>query len=112
MVRPASKQVSASNYTTSNFEICPDSRAVFHKMKREGVGEESLKSFLLMEDRFLEHEKETVCRGRDRVLEATHLDQIIKSTFAGFDFTYHHNHLKQIHEPLRTINPYLNCLRV
>lgn len=112
MGRPATKQVQAGNYRTANFEICPDSRKMFEKMKREGVPEESLKKFITMEDRFLEYEKDCACRGINREIEAIAVDQMIRESFAGYDFTYHNKHLKQASEPNRVINPYLNCFRV
>ena len=109
MIRPKSKQVEIGSWSSSNFEICPESRKMFHKMKLDGLGAESLKKFAMMEDRFLEYEKESACRGRDRVLDASGLDQAIRESFSAYDFTYHNNHLKQISEPNRIINPYLKC---
>tara|TARA_R110002074_G_scaffold33996_1_gene94044 strand:+ start:2678 stop:3052 length:375 start_codon:yes stop_codon:yes gene_type:complete len=109
MVPPRSKQVSEGNYTTNNFEICPQSRQMFEKMKRDHMNKDDLKKFLIMEDRFLEFEKSSVCLGRDRNMEAIALDQSIRDDFLGYDFTYHNNQLKQIAEPMRKVNPYLVC---
>ena len=103
------KQVHIDNLHSNNFEISPDSRKMFHKMLKDGLSKESLKKFVMMEDRFLEYEKESACMGRDRVLDATSLDQAIRDTFMAYDFTYHTKHLKQISETKRVINPYLKC---
>lgn len=85
---------------------------MFEKMKRDGVSEDSLKKFIMMEDRFLEYEKDCACRGINRETEAIAVDQMIRESFAGYDFTYHNKHLKQTAEPNRVINPYLNCFKV
>tara|TARA_R110002074_G_scaffold111070_3_gene238759 strand:- start:445 stop:828 length:384 start_codon:yes stop_codon:yes gene_type:complete len=103
------KQVRADNYQTSNFEISPESRQMFHKMERDRLSQETLKKFLIMEDRFLEYEKDSACRGIPRGIEAGALDQVIRETFIAYDFSYHNKHLKQINEPNRIINPNLKC---
>ena len=113
MMFPAKdKQVQLDTLHTNNFEISPDSRKMYEKMQRDGLSRESLKKFLIMEDRFLEYEKESACMGRDRKLDATALDQTIRDTFTAYDFTYHNKHLKQISETNRVINPYLKCYGV
>ena len=111
LIKPRSKQLTVGNYTTYNFEISPDSRTLFYKMQRDQRPQEYLRQFLIMEDRFLEYEKDSVCRGRDRTGDSIALDQNMRNFFTGFDFTYHNKHLKQIADNLRTINPYLQCLR-
>tara|TARA_R110002074_G_scaffold308924_1_gene479676 strand:- start:57 stop:431 length:375 start_codon:yes stop_codon:yes gene_type:complete len=109
MIPPKVRQVREGNYSTNNFEISPASKQMFDKMKLTNMSEEELKKFLIMEDRFLEYEKVSVCQGRDRQLEAGALDQAIREEFPGWDFTYHNTHLKQISEPMRKINPDLIC---
>jgi len=111
LIKPHSKQLTVGNYTTSNFEISPDSRSLFYKMQRTQRPQEYLRQFLIMEDRFLEYEKESVCRGRDKTMDSITLDQNMRNFFTGFDFTYHNKHLKQIAENLRKINPYLQCFK-
>lgn len=108
----ANKQVQIDNVYSQNFEISPDSKQMFNKMKRDYLSNEEIKKFVIMEDRFLEYEKDSVCMGRDRQMEATSLDQAIRENFLGFDFTYHNKHLKQISEPNRIINPYLKCFNM
>lgn len=109
MIPRADKQVEVSGTRSSNFEISPESRKMFEKMKLDGISNDSLKKFLVMEDRFLEYEKDSACRGRDRIMDATGLDQGIRDTFIAYDFTYHNKHLKQIADTKRVINPYLKC---
>ena len=109
MIPKADKQVTVDTHRSRNFEISPDSRKMFNDMKRDRISKENLKKFVVMEDRFLEYEKDSACRGIDRRVEAGKLDQIIRETFMGYDFTYHNKHLKQISEQNRKINPYLSC---
>lgn len=109
MAKPKSKQVSVGNWTSSNFEISPASRDMFYKMQRKEMSAENLKKFAMMEDRFLEYEKDAACRGRDRVLDAEGIHNAIREAFRGYDFAYHNPHLKQVAEPHRRVNPYLSC---
>ena len=82
-----------SNYVSRNFEISPESRKMFRKMKKDGVPEEGLKRFAIMEDRLLEYEKDSVCKGISRKAEAIAIDQAIKDSFRGYDFKFHTKHL-------------------
>lgn len=108
----ANKQVTAGNYRTTNFEISPESRKIFEKMKKDGVPVEGLKRFIIMEDRFLEYEKDTVCRRISRKAEAIAMDQAIKDAFRGYNFTYHTKHLTQMFHMDKKLNPYLKCFSV
>ena len=108
----ASKQVTIGNIRSNNFEISPDSRQMVNTMKRKGLSNDEIKKFIVMEDRFLEYEKDSVCMGRDRQMDAISLNQAIKESFVGFDFTYHNKHLKQISETNRIINPNLKCFNM
>lgn len=109
MIPKTDKQVEVGGTRSSNFEISPESRKMFDKMKLDGISNDNLKKFLIMEDRLLEYEKDSACRGRERIMDASGLDQAIRDTFVAYDFTYHNNHLKQISETNRIINPYLKC---
>ena len=109
LIPKSDKQVTVGPFRSKNFEISPQSRKMFNDMKRDRLTEEKLKEFGMMEDRFLEYEKDSACRGIDRKVEAGKLDQLIRETFIAYDFTYHNNHLKQIGEQNRIINPYLSC---
>ena len=57
----ASKQVTVCNIRSNNFEISPDSRQMVNTMKRKGLSNDEIKKFIIMEDRFLEYEKDSVC---------------------------------------------------
>lgn len=111
MIPKKEYQVVTGNVKSMNFEICPESRAMFEKMVANGVSGEQLRKFVMMEDKFLEYEKDSVCRKIDRVREAGMLDQAIREEFGGYDFTYHSKHIKQISEQNRIINPNLKCWR-
>lgn len=110
--RKNDKQVLVGKYRTTNFNISPDSRQMFDKMKRNGMPESELEKFAILEDRFLECEKDCACRGIKRELEATSLDQSIRELFSPYDFSYHMKHLVQAHEPSKIINPNLKCYSV
>tara|TARA_Y100001936_G_scaffold100254_1_gene98579 strand:- start:3329 stop:3712 length:384 start_codon:yes stop_codon:yes gene_type:complete len=107
----ANKQVTVSNYVSRNFEISPESRKMFEKMKKDGVPEEGLKRFVIMEDRLLEYEKDSVCKGISRKAEAIAIDQAIKDSFRGYDFKFHTKHLTQIFVPEKKLNPRLKCFQ-
>lgn len=107
-----SKQVEIQGYRTQNFDISPESRAMIAKMRRDGLSNESLRKFAIMEDRFLECEKDCACRGIKRYLEAVGLDQGIRESFSPYDFSYHMKHLVQAQEPSKIINPNLSCFSV
>jgi len=111
LIPRSEKQVYVDNFQTSNFEISPASRKMFLKMQVDGISKENLKKFAMMEDRFLEYEKDAACRGIDRQIEAGNLDQHIREMFTQYDFTFHNKHMKQMAEQNRIINPYLSCLR-
>ncbi len=109
LIPKADKQVTVGHTRSRNFEISPESRKMFEKMQKDRMSNENLKKFLMMEDRFLEYEKDSACRAIDRRIEATKLDQLIKETFMGYDFGYHTKHLRQVAEQNRQVNPYLSC---
>ncbi len=109
MIPKADKQVTVGSHRSRNFEISPPSREMFYKMQKDMMSNENLKNFMMMEDRFLEYEKDSACRGVDRRVEAGKLDQLIRETFMAYDFTYHTKHMSQISESNRIVNPYLSC---
>jgi hypothetical protein len=82
---------------------------MFEKMKKDKMTEESLKEFVIMEDRFLSLEVKSVCSQVSRKLEAFALSGQIKNQFLGYDFSYHAKHLKQISEPDKLINRSIKC---
>jgi len=109
LIPKADKQVTVGSHRSRNFEISPPSREMFYKMQKDMMSNENLKNFMMMEDRFLEYEKDSACRGIDRRVEAGKLDQLIRETFMAYDFTYHTKHMSQISESNRIVNPYLSC---
>ena len=82
---------------------------MFEKMREDGMGPESLKRFIMLEDRLLRVEQTSVCTGNPRVHEAFAISEAIKEGFLGYDFSYHAKHLKQVSEPHKLINRSLRC---
>jgi len=85
------------------------SREMYLKMVRDGMNEDGLKKFVLMEDRLLQIEKMSVCSGLPNIIEAATLSNMIKDMFPKYNFAYHTSHLKQIAEPLRNVNTIITC---
>ena len=106
--KKSTTQVKIGEYKTNYFD--KRSQETFEELKQEGVSQKSLLDFALMEDQFLGYEKETVCLGKNRKLEAMILSQQIKDRFSGYDFSYHTLHIKHMAEPHKMINKNLVCL--
>jgi hypothetical protein len=85
------------------------SKDIYLKMKGDGMNEDGLKKFVLMEDRFLQLEKMSVCKSIPHIVEATTLSNMIKDIFPKYNFAYHTVHLKQIAEPLKIVNTRITC---
>tara|TARA_B100001113_G_scaffold139982_1_gene114781 strand:- start:1639 stop:2025 length:387 start_codon:yes stop_codon:yes gene_type:complete len=86
-----------------------ESKKIFDKMRKDGVSDESLKHFIIMEDKLLNLERLSVCTQTIRKIEAFALSKKIKDTFTNYDFSYHTKHLKQITEPHKLINRSITC---
>ena len=86
-----------------------DSVNMFNKLKADGISTESLREFLVMEDRFLAFEKEAVCSGVRRLTDATTLSHKIRDRFMGYDFAYHNIHIRQIANTDMMINKNFTC---
>tara|TARA_B100000401_G_C52595359_1_gene619298 strand:- start:12 stop:392 length:381 start_codon:yes stop_codon:yes gene_type:complete len=86
-----------------------ESNKMFEKMKNNGVTDESLKYFVMKEDKLLELEVKSVCSQVSRKLDAFSISDKIKNHFLGYDFSYHTKHLKQISEPEKIINQNIKC---
>ena len=86
-----------------------ESNKMFEKMKNNGVTDESLKYFVMKEDKLLELEVKSVCSQVSRKLDAFSVSDKIKNQFLGYDFSYHAKHLKQISEPEKLINRKIRC---
>lgn len=78
---------------SKNFYISQGgSKDVYLQMHSNGISQDELKSFVKMEDRFLELERS----GQPHIVTATCLSNKIKETFPKYDFSYHTIHLKNI----------------
>ena len=70
---------------------------------------DSIKNFVMLEDRLLKLEKTSVCTGVSHEHEAFALSDPIKEMFLAYDFSYHTIHLKQVAEPNKLINRSITC---
>lgn len=97
-------------YKTKNFHMSHGmSNKMFETMKQDGMSDESLKEFVMMEDRLLEVERKSVCSQTARQFEAVGVSDQIKKRFSGYDFSYHAKHIKQASEPEKMINRSITC---
>ncbi len=104
------ERVTVLGYSTKYFYMSHgESKKMFEQMRKDGIPEESLKEFIMMEDRFLNLERLSVCTETSRKIEAFGLSKQIKEQFLGYDFSYHTKHLKQISEPHKLINRSIVC---
>ena len=85
------------------------SRDMYIKMRSDGMNDNGLKKFVLMEDRLLQIEKMSVCSGIPHIVEATTVSNIIKDVFPMYNFSYHTIHLKQVAQPTKTVNTRITC---
>lgn len=109
-VSETNKEVSTLGYKTKYFHLSSGvSKKMFENMKNDGLSQESLKQFIMLEDRLLGLEHSSVCTGTTRRYEAFAVSDKIKDTFVAYDFSYHGKHLKQISEPLKIINRNITC---
>lgn len=97
-------------YKTKNFHMSHGmSKQMVETMKQGGLSDESIKEFIMMEDRLLELEKKAVCTQIERGFETVGVSDQIKKRFVGYDFSYHTKHLKQASEPHKLINRSITC---
>jgi hypothetical protein len=69
---------------SKNFHMSDGASAAMYKhMKDQGMSDENLKRFVIMEDHLLELEKVSVCTGIPRIGEATSMSQQIKDHIRG-----------------------------
>jgi len=102
--------VGVLGYKTKNFHMSHGmSKKMFETMKQDGVSDETLKEFVMMEDRLLEVERKSVCSQTARQFEAVGVSDQIKKRFMGYDFSYHSKHIKQASEPEKMINRSITC---
>ena len=104
------ESVSVLGFSTKYFHMSNgESKKIYEQMIKDGIPDESLKEFIMMEDRFLNLERLSVCTQTSRIIEAFGLSKQIKDGFLGYDFSYHAKHLKQISEPPKLINRSIVC---
>jgi hypothetical protein len=102
--------VGVLGYKTKNFHMSHGmSKKMFETMKQDGLSDETLKEFVMMEDRLLEVERKSVCSQTARQFEAVGVSDQIKKRFIGYDFSYHAKHIKQASEPEKMINRSITC---
>ena len=85
------------------------SREMYLRMRSDGMNEDGLKKFVLMEDRLLQIEKMSVCSGIPHIVAATTLSNMIKDVSPRYNFSYHTIHLKQVAEPTKTVSMRVTC---
>jgi hypothetical protein len=104
------EQVTLLGYSTQYFYMSHgESKNIYEQMRKDGMADESIKEFIMMEDRFLNLERLSVCTQTSRKMEAFGLSKQIKEQFLGYDFSYHTKHIKQISEPYKLINRSIVC---
>ena len=82
--------VGVLGYKTKNFHMSHGmSKKMFETMKQDGLNDETLKEFVMMEDRLLEVERKSVCSQTARQFEAVGVSDQIKKRFTAYDFTVH-----------------------
>ncbi len=86
-----------------------ESKKMYEQMRKDGIPDELLKEFIMMEDKLLNLERLSVCTQTSRIIEAFALSKRISDTFNEYDFSYHAKHLKQITEPHKLINRNIVC---
>lgn len=108
--KQSGEEVGVLGYKTKYFHLSQGkSKEMYEQMKNHGLSEESLKLFVMLEDRLLKLEKEAVCSGISRDYEALVISNQIKDSFLGYDFSHHTIHIKQIAEPHKFINRSVIC---
>lgn len=109
-MKQSSEEVGILGYKTKHFHISQGmSKNMFEQMRADGLSPESLKLFVMLEDRLLKIEQVSVCSGNPREHEAFTVSNQLKDAFVGYDFSHHTLHLKQIAEPHKFINQSVIC---
>jgi|TARA_B100000073_G_scaffold176508_1_gene146146 hypothetical protein len=104
------KNIGSLGYKSKNFHMSHGmSNKIVDEMNKNGLSEDSIKEFIMMEDRFLELERRAVCSQTSRHFEAVGVSDQIKRRFLGYDFSYHAQHIKQASEPQKLINKNVLC---
>jgi len=95
---------------SKNFHMSQgNSKEMYNKMVKDNLSAEKVKNFVQWEDRFLQVERNSVCSGVPRFIDAIAISDLIKRSFPKYDFSYHTIHLKQAAEPDKIINKSIKC---
>ena len=79
------KNIGSLGYKSKNFHMSHGmSNKIVDEMNKNGLSEDSIKEFIMMEDRFLELERRAVCSQTSRHFEAVGVSDQIKRRFFGF----------------------------
>jgi hypothetical protein len=92
-------QVNGTRYFDSK------SKNMYKQMKEDGLSEQSLNEFAVMQDLMLEYQHDAVYSKIDRSKEVKQLSEQIKKRFAGYDFSYHSSYIQQSQKYDVFINP-------
>ena len=106
-----SQEVNVLRYKSQYFYVSGvQSKRMFDTMSKDPkITLDSIKNFVMLEDRLLKLEKTSVCTGVSHEHEAFTLSDTIKEMFLAYDFSYHTIHLKQVAEPNKLINRSITC---
>ena len=106
----AAMATSAEVGGSKNFHMSQGkSKEIYNKMVKDNLLAEKVKNFVQWEDRFLQVERNSVCSGTPRFIDAIAISDLIKRSFPEYDFSYHTIHLKQTAEPEKIINKSIKC---
>lgn len=104
------ERVTVLGFSTKYFYMSHgESKKMYEQLRKDGIPDELLKEFIMMEDKLLNLERLSVCTQTSRIIEAFALSKRISDTFNEYDFSYHAKHLKQIAEPHKLINRNIVC---
>ena len=106
-----SQEVNVLRYKSQYFYVSGgQSKRMFDTMSKDPkITLDSIKNFVMLEDRLLKLEKTSVCTGVSHEHEEFTLSDTIKEMFLAYDFSYHTIHLKQVAEPNKLINRSITC---
>mgnify|MGYP000049759983 CR=1 FL=1 len=80
------ERVSVLGFSTKYFYMSNgESKNMYEQMRKDGIPDESLKEFIMMEDRFLKLESLSVCTQTSRIIEAFALSKEIKDNLVHID---------------------------
>ena len=108
LYKPNRHQIKVDGYKTYYFDEYSKKKCI--EMSEAGLSDQSLKEFAIMQDRLLQYQSDTVCRGMPRLPEAIQLSKQIQERFVGFDFDRHALYIEQMQNPTLKVNKDLICV--